>query len=157
MDADYGRNLDHDGASTKAFEPSLFVWATVMSRPAADRAIVDAGLKALAFDSGPPLVCEELDASYERASDMHGRLAVSAATNRLGLGDKLCLIPGQCDLVCLHPRQLRRAALADYRPRRGLLTLLAQGSEAGLSLKHFLDLPYNLGEMVSVAKEDARG
>ena len=37
MDADYGRNLDHDGAPTKAFEPSLFVWATVMSRPAEDR------------------------------------------------------------------------------------------------------------------------
>ena len=33
MDADYGRNLDRDGAPTKAFEPSLFVWATVMSRP----------------------------------------------------------------------------------------------------------------------------
>ena len=47
MDADYGRNLDRDGAPTKAFEPSLFVWATVMSRPADDRAIVDAGLKAL--------------------------------------------------------------------------------------------------------------
>jgi D-serine deaminase-like pyridoxal phosphate-dependent protein len=51
MDADYGRNLDRDGAPTKAPEPSLFVWATVMSRPADDRAIVDAGLKALAFDS----------------------------------------------------------------------------------------------------------
>ena len=43
MDADYGRNRDHDGAPTKAFEPSLFVWATVMSRPAEDRDIVDAG------------------------------------------------------------------------------------------------------------------
>jgi D-serine deaminase-like pyridoxal phosphate-dependent protein len=35
MGADYGRNR----APTKAFEPSLFDWATVMSRPAADRAI----------------------------------------------------------------------------------------------------------------------
>ena len=32
IDADYGRNLDRDGAPTKAFEPSLFVWVTVMSR-----------------------------------------------------------------------------------------------------------------------------
>ena len=69
MDADYGRNRDRDGAPTKAFAPSLFVWATVMSRPAADRAIVDAGRKALAFDSGPPLVCDEPAATYERASD----------------------------------------------------------------------------------------
>jgi len=97
MDADYGRNRDRDGEPTKAFEPSLFVWATVMSRPTEDRAIVDAGLKALAFDSGPPLVCDEPAATYERASDEHGRLAVSAATNRLGLGDKIRLIPGHCD------------------------------------------------------------
>jgi D-serine deaminase-like pyridoxal phosphate-dependent protein len=69
----------------------------MMSRPTEDRAIVDAGLKALAFDSGPPLVCDEPAATYERASDEHGRLAVSAATNRLGLGDKIRLIPGHCD------------------------------------------------------------
>jgi len=97
MDADYGRNLDRDGAPTKAFEPSLFVWATVMSRPTQDRAIVDAGLKALAFDSGPPLVCDEPAATYERASDEHGRLAISGATNRLNIGDKVRLIPGHCD------------------------------------------------------------
>jgi 3-hydroxy-D-aspartate aldolase len=97
MDADYGRNLDHDDAPTKASEPSLFVWSTVMSRPAEDRTIVDAGLKALAFDSGPPLVCDEPAATYERASDEHGRLGISGATNRLGLGDKIRLIPGHCD------------------------------------------------------------
>ncbi len=97
MDADYGRNLDRDGAPTRAFEPSLFVWATVMSRPTEDRAIVDAGLKALAFDSGPPLVWDEPAASYERASDEHGRLAVTAATNRLMIGDKIRLVPGHCD------------------------------------------------------------
>jgi D-serine deaminase-like pyridoxal phosphate-dependent protein len=97
MDADYGRNLDRDGAPTKAFEPSLFVWATVMSRPAEDRAIVDAGLKALAFDSGPPTVWDEPAATYERASDEHGRLAVATATNRLRIGDKIRLVPGHCD------------------------------------------------------------
>ena len=86
-----------DGAPTKAFEPSLFVWATVMSRPAQDRAIVDAGLKALAFDSGPPLVPDEPAASYERASDEHGRLGIAGATNRLNIGDKVRLIPGHCD------------------------------------------------------------
>ena len=36
MDADYGRNRDRDGEPTKAFEPSLFVWATVMNRLAED-------------------------------------------------------------------------------------------------------------------------
>jgi hypothetical protein len=40
-----------------------------MSRRAADRAIVDSGFKALAFDSGPPLVCDEPAATYERVSE----------------------------------------------------------------------------------------
>jgi hypothetical protein len=115
-----GRNLDRDGAPTKAFDSSLLVWATVMSRPAQDRAIVDAGLKALAFDSGPPLVCDEPTATYE-----HGRLAASAATNRLGLGDKLRPDPRPLRpdrqplrLVCLHPRQ----------PRRQLWPITARGA-----------------------------
>jgi D-serine deaminase-like pyridoxal phosphate-dependent protein len=51
----------------------------------------------LPFHSGPPLVCDEAAATYERASDEHSRLAVSAATNRLALGDKIRLIPGHCD------------------------------------------------------------
>ena len=53
MDADYGRNLDRDGAPTKAFEPSLFVWATVMSRPTDDRAIVDSRPKGARLRFGP--------------------------------------------------------------------------------------------------------
>ena len=65
-----------------------------MSHPAEDRAIVDAGLKALAFDSGPPLVCDEPAATYERVSDEHNRLG---ATNRLGIGNKIRLVSGHCD------------------------------------------------------------
>jgi D-serine deaminase-like pyridoxal phosphate-dependent protein len=64
-----------------------------MSRPAQGRAIVDAGLKALAFDSGPPLVCDEPAATYERASDEHSRLGITGATNRLQIGDKIGLVP----------------------------------------------------------------
>ena len=52
MNADYRHNRGRDGGPFATFEPSLFVWATVMSRPAEDRAIVDAGLKALAFVRG---------------------------------------------------------------------------------------------------------
>ena len=66
MNADYRHNRGRDGGPFATFEPSLFVWATVMSRPAEDRAIVDNRLKALAFDSGPPLVCDEPAATYER-------------------------------------------------------------------------------------------
>ena len=74
MDADYGRNaLAPDG---HAFEHSLYVLATVMSTPAPERAIVDAGLKALAFDSGMPIVHVARGLDYVKASDEHGVLAV---------------------------------------------------------------------------------
>ena len=97
MDADYGRNLDRDGAPTRPSSRALSCGRPVMSRATEDRAIVDAGLKALAFNSGPPLVCDEPAATYERASDEHGRLGISGATNRLQIGDKIRLVPGHCD------------------------------------------------------------
>jgi 3-hydroxy-D-aspartate aldolase len=72
--------------------------------PGRGSGILDAGLKAVAFDFSAPLVCDEPAASSERTSDEHGRLAVSTATNRLGLGDKVRLIPSHCDpTVYPHP------------------------------------------------------
>jgi D-serine deaminase-like pyridoxal phosphate-dependent protein len=65
--------------------------------PTVTGAGTDARLKALAFDSGPPIVCDEPAATYERASDEHGRLGISGATNRLQIGDKIHLVPGHCD------------------------------------------------------------
>jgi D-serine deaminase-like pyridoxal phosphate-dependent protein len=66
-----------------------------MSRTSPERAIVDAGLKALAFDSGMPGVADG-GAEYARASDEHG-LLMTPAGSKLKLGDKLRLIPGHCD------------------------------------------------------------
>jgi len=97
MDADYGRNLDADGQPVHSFEHSLFVWATVMSRPNPTRVIVDAGLKALAVDSGMPWVADRPDLTFERASDEHGRIAAADPALAPALGDKLRLIPGHCD------------------------------------------------------------
>ena len=45
-----------------------------------------------AVDWRPPLVWDDPTTTYERASDEHSRLAVSAATSRLGIGDKIRLI-----------------------------------------------------------------
>ena len=55
MDADYARNKRADGSAFADYEHALFVYATVMSVPVPERAIVDAGLKAFAVDSGMPL------------------------------------------------------------------------------------------------------
>jgi D-serine deaminase-like pyridoxal phosphate-dependent protein len=76
MDADYGRNLTATAHRPRPSSRAFSSGRRVMSRPTEDRAIVDAGLKALAFDSGPPLVWDEPAATYERASEERGRLAV---------------------------------------------------------------------------------
>ena len=95
MDADYAKN-DWTESGIPLFEHSLFVWTTVMSAPARDRVVVDAGLKASSIDSGMPRVADYADVEYVKASDEHGVLQISGAT-RLNVGDKLKLIPGHCD------------------------------------------------------------
>lgn len=95
MDADYARN-DWTESGIPRFEHSLFVWTTVMSRPAPDRAIVDAGLKASSIDSGMPRVADAPGVEYVKASDEHGVLQLNGAPG-YAVGDKLRLIPGHCD------------------------------------------------------------
>ena len=94
MDADYARNVA--GADALAFEQSLFVIASVMSTPAPDRAIVDAGLKAFSFDSGPPVVHGRAVAHYVKASDEHGVLRIDRGSP-IGLDERIWLVPGHCD------------------------------------------------------------
>ena len=99
MDADYGRNAL--APDQHHFEHSLFVLTAVMSTAVAGQVVVDAGLKALAFDSGPPQVYGAAGLEFTRASDEHGVLAVEGPPPRLG--DRLWLVPGHCDpTVNLH-------------------------------------------------------
>ena len=95
MDVDYANN-DWTESGIPRFEHSLFVWTTVMSCPAPDRVIVDAGLKASSVDSGMPRVFDTPGAEYIKASDEHGVLKLSAGTT-LPLGHKLKIVPGHCD------------------------------------------------------------
>ena len=65
--------------------------------------LVDAGLKALAFDAGPPEVAQPTGASYARPSDEHGRIAPAPGAALPPLGARVWLIPGHCDpTVNLH-------------------------------------------------------
>lgn len=101
MDADYGRNAL--APDQHAFEQSLFVLTTVMSTPSRARVIVDAGLKASAFDSGPPVVHAATGLVYEKGSDEHGVIGVASDASPPSLGDRLRLVPGHCDpTVNLH-------------------------------------------------------
>jgi len=102
MDADYARNRQADGTPFRTFEHALFILAGVMSKPVPDRAIVDAGHKAAAVDSGMPVPFRREGIVYTKPSDEHGVLTGDpvALPHR---GDRLLLVPGHCDpTVNLH-------------------------------------------------------
>ena len=100
MDADYGRILDKDGKRIDQgeWENALFILTSVMSHAKADKAIVDAGLKAQSVDSGLPVVFGRDDVTYVKCSDEHGVVADPAGV--LKVNDKLRLVPGHCDPTC---------------------------------------------------------
>ena len=107
MDVDYGKNENVDGAPFTDFENSLFVYATVMSRVTEDRAVLDAGLKALSVDAGLPSLWDVPGVTFTGASDELGKLEIDntvAGGNRvLKLGDKVKVVPGHVDpTVNLH-------------------------------------------------------
>jgi 3-hydroxy-D-aspartate aldolase len=104
MDADYVGLSCADGRTLgETFAPALFVVTSVISTPAHDRAVVDAGLKALAFDSGPPQVLEPGNLVYRNASDEHGVVTAPHDVELPGLSSRLWLVPGHCDpTVALH-------------------------------------------------------
>lgn len=94
MDADY---LDTGGVP---YRPALTALATVVSRPAPSRAVVDAGLKTLSDDSGPARLVDAPGWTYAHAGDEHGVLAPQGgvpAPRDLGVGDRVALLPSHVD------------------------------------------------------------
>jgi 3-hydroxy-D-aspartate aldolase len=103
LDADYARNQAASGSTFGAFEHSLFILATVMSRPVPGRAVCDVGHKASSSDSGYPTVPDIPGAAYVGASDEHGVIRLDRPEVTLAIGDKIRLVPGHCDpTVNLH-------------------------------------------------------
>ncbi len=104
MDRDYADNAAAPGAPR--FEHALFVKSRVMSRGAA-HAVVDAGHKSHALDSGPPRVWQR-ELAYANGGDEHGILRLHADASRASLpalGETVWLVPGHCDpTVNLHDR-----------------------------------------------------
>jgi 3-hydroxy-D-aspartate aldolase len=100
MDADYGRILDKEGKRIDQgeWENALFILTSVMSHAKADKAIVDAGLKAQSVDSGLPVIFGRDDVKYVKCSDEHG--VVADPEGKLKVNDKLRLVPGHCDPTC---------------------------------------------------------
>ena len=95
MDSDYARK--EWSPTMPRFEHSLFVLASVMSRPSPALAVVDAGLKASSVDSGMPGVWQRAGLAYTHASDEHGWVEIGQGALAPALGEKLLLVPGHCD------------------------------------------------------------
>jgi len=105
MDSTY-RNVEGVG---EQFDCSLSVLATVVSRPAPDRVIVDTGLKVLAKEFGIPQPIGITGVEMTGLSEEHGTLKfvgqVSDADVLLTPGDKIEILPTHCcTTVNLHDR-----------------------------------------------------
>lgn len=100
MDRDYADN-ERDPAQPQ-FEHALFIKSQVMS-VCTSHAVVDAGHKSHAIDSGLPAV-HGLALDYANGGDEHGILRGAVLP---ALGDTVWLIPGHCDpTVNLHDHLL---------------------------------------------------
>jgi D-serine deaminase-like pyridoxal phosphate-dependent protein len=101
MDRDYADNAPMAGAPR--FEHALFVKSQVTSRDAR-HAVVDAGHKAHAIDSGLPTV-HGRDWAFANGGDEHGIVTATGRDPLPALGDAVWLVPGHCDpTVNLHDR-----------------------------------------------------
>ncbi len=98
MDVHYS-SLKHDRKlnNSNNFENSLFILTGVMSKALQNHAVVDAGLKSIAVDSGLPSAINS-NLEYIKCSDEHGIIA--DPNNVLKINDKILLIPGHCDPTC---------------------------------------------------------
>jgi D-serine deaminase-like pyridoxal phosphate-dependent protein len=93
-------------------ECALGVVATVVSTPARDRAVIDAGTKALSVDARVPglsgfgIVLDHPGVILERLSEEHGIL-VSEMDTGLHIGDRVIVIPVHCcTTINLHEQVL---------------------------------------------------
>ncbi len=106
---------------------ALTVVATVVSRPAPQRAIIDAGRKTMHGDFQSPQVVGRDDVRIVRLSAEHGELELDPSAQNLKIGDRLELVPGYADLTTVLHDQFycfRGGRLIDIWPieARGKLT-----------------------------------
>jgi D-serine deaminase-like pyridoxal phosphate-dependent protein len=82
---------------------ALTVLATVVSRPTENRAIIDAGSKALTSDTlgltGFGHVVEYPDAKVVGLSEEHGTIDLTDSTQKPKVGDRIRIVPNHCCVV----------------------------------------------------------
>ena len=92
----YSRMPDVDG-----LRPALTLLTTVVSRPGYDRAVLDAGRKAITAEGHPPVVKDWHDAKVVMQSAEHIVLQLGPASRELRIGDQVELIVGYADLTTM--------------------------------------------------------
>ena len=86
--------------------PAISVLATVVSRPAPDRAILDIGQKSVSQHKTPPVLRDHPDCPITGLSAEHAVVSVGP-NSELRIGDKVHVIPGYSDFTfVLHDRVL---------------------------------------------------
>ncbi|MBE9606847.1 alanine racemase [Acetobacteraceae bacterium H6797] len=91
-------------------ECAMHVWATVISRPSPDRAILDAGSKTLSSDLVAPemgpgygLLVDYPRAVITRVNEEHGTVDLSACRRKPALGERVRILPNHtCVVTNLH-------------------------------------------------------
>ncbi len=90
-----------------AFEQSISVLATVISRPTRARVIIDAGLKAISTDHGLPSVKSPAGIDFEELNEEHGKMILAEAEADVVIGDRVEIIPSHgCTTVPLYTHYL---------------------------------------------------
>ncbi len=99
----YGdRAMIRSGAMSQA-DCAMHIIATVVSRPTAERGILDAGSKTLSSDflnlEGHGLILEYPEAKIAGLSEEHGHVDFSACERRPAIGERVTIIPNHCCVV----------------------------------------------------------
>ena len=96
----YGDRLTLRSGAVTLDTCAFRIFATVVSRPTADRAILDSGSKSLSSDlyglDGYGYICEYPDAKIYGLSEEHGHVDLSACARKPEIGERVSVIPNHC-------------------------------------------------------------
>jgi D-serine deaminase-like pyridoxal phosphate-dependent protein len=103
----FGDSFDTTSLDTNGVEAALTVLTTVISRPAFDRAILDAGSTSIAIEPQSPTVKNWSDAKVVMHNAEHIALELGSSSRELRIGDQVELIVGYSGLnTMLHDEYL---------------------------------------------------
>ncbi|HSK66057.1 MAG TPA: hypothetical protein VK888_03950, partial [Anaerolineales bacterium] len=99
----YGDRLTMRSVAVTLDDCAIRVHATVVSRPTAERGILDAGSKSLSSDlhglDGYGYICEYPEAKIYQLSEEHGHVDFSLCSHKPEIGERVTIIPNHCCTV----------------------------------------------------------